>query len=111
VIDGDDPHRIDVDWKKYEPFTTIGTFPPASKNVDTDLRITPFLLPSDYSAIMHDKQHTYVFGKMIYCDVFKREHWFTWCYHLLSGGGWAMCGNTNEIDNQDQPTKCPVTAP
>jgi hypothetical protein len=99
-----------VDWSK-SPTAAVGFVSPGSKTVYTDYKIEESLPPMFYDEIMSNKRHLFVAGKVTYCDVFNTEHWVTYCYHLLSGGGWAACENGNDMDPPQQKKACSVVKP
>lgn len=105
--------KIDFSNSVKYPATTFGTVMPYAGvgNAFSDAVITLNLQQGDYDAIKTNKLHVFTHGKITYCDIFGREHWATWCYHLLSGGAYAVCKNSNDIDREEDVTSCPVTKP
>jgi hypothetical protein len=48
--------------------------------------------------ILQEKEVVWVWGWSTYDDVFGRDHRTDFCYYLLSGGGWAVCDQNNNMD-------------
>jgi hypothetical protein len=102
------PPAVDLSKQTPKFYGTVMPYSPLASHF-SDVPISSALLQSDYDAIRTDRLHIFIHGKMVYCDIFGREHWTTYCYHLLGGGAYEVCATDNEVDSENQPTKCPVT--
>lgn len=74
--------------------------PGAELGAYTDLWVTQSLSKEQYDGIMANTLHLLVLGKVGYWDVFHREHWLTFGFHLLPSGAFAYCKNSNDIDEE-----------
>jgi len=68
----------------------------------------PILSQDTYDAIKGNRLHIFTLGKILYCDVFGKEHWTKWCYRLTTGGGYATCETENDSDTNPEPPRCPL---
>ncbi len=57
------------------------------------------VLQTDRDRIMSGSWNVWVYGNVHYRDTFGVEHWFNLCNRLLSGGGYQVCQQHTEIDN------------
>jgi hypothetical protein len=97
------------DPSKYTP-QFVGAMMPYSPLAThfTDITFSSALLQQDFDDIKSDRLHVFAHGKLVYCDIFGREHWVTFCYHLLAGGAYEVCQQENDVDPENQVTSCPV---
>lgn len=95
-----------VDYSKYFPIPLGIMDPSQTGGVYTDVSISPRLTQADYDRLMSYKKTVFVFGKISYCDVSHRQHWTTYCFHLLAGGDYAACDNSNDMDEDEAPSAC-----
>ena len=78
-------------------FVSIGTMFPSSATFN-DLLVSPTFQAVDRDKIMSNTWNMWVYGRVEYADVFGVPHWFNFCSHLLSGGGYAICDKHTETD-------------
>lgn len=64
----------------------------------SDLVLTPNFQQDDWNKVMSEQSVVWAYGRVEYYDVFGIQHWFTFCNHLLTGGGYAICEGHIDTD-------------
>jgi hypothetical protein len=108
---GSIPKRIPKTWD-YSKLGSVflGTVQVGESPASGHYAVIPMVQQADYDAIASDRLHVFIYGKLTYCDIFGKEHWTSFCYHLMSDGGYAICENNNDVDTSEKPPSCSVTA-
>lgn len=78
-------------------FVSVGTLFPGS-SIFNDLVTSTAIKATDRDKILSNNWNMWVYGRVEYTDVFDVPHWFNFCTHLLSGGGYAVCDKHTETD-------------
>jgi hypothetical protein len=78
-----------VDYSKLKP-VFLGTVQVGESPASSSYPVIPLVQQADYDAIASNRLHIFVHGKLTYCDIFGKEHWTRFCYHVLSGGVYAI---------------------
>lgn len=60
------------------------------------------LSSTDLLLIRVEKKIIYVHGRMDYRDAFNVNHWTKFCRFLTAGGGWGICKNGDQVDNNPE---------
>ncbi len=60
--------------------------------------------PQHYDAVMSGSLTVYVHGRVVYQDVFRHPHWFTFCYHMMPeyDFSWALCSGGHQVDDDNE---------
>jgi hypothetical protein len=77
-------------------YAANGNIPPEG-HIYTD-QTGPNLTPEQVLDIKSMAIRIYFHGRSEYRDVFDTNHWITFCYFLLPGGGYEICPTHNDID-------------
>jgi hypothetical protein len=83
------------------PIAGTGILPPGGIT-HTDSVITESLSPENRSELLTGQMVVWVYGIIVYDDVFGRTHWTKFCNRLLAegltAGEYAVCDEHNEMD-------------
>jgi hypothetical protein len=82
-------------------YTLAGILTPDGGVSIMDLTYETPLTIGDRNDIISGKLRMFVYGRVLYDDVFGDHHFITFCKLLLNGGGYATCPYHNEIDSQE----------